>query len=64
YNTSSFANSSKYRQDVYRVLKLELGPLYIGLRHFIDKVFGSVAGLETAFEAVFNKCMGGSNLLF
>lgn len=64
HNTSSFANSSEYRQDVDRVLKLELGPLYVGLRHFRKTFFGSVAGLEAASEAVFKKCKEGSSPLF
>lgn len=64
HNTSSFANSSEYRTDVDRVLKLELGPLYVGLYRFHETYFGRVAGLETASEAVFQKCMEGSNPLF
>ncbi|KAL6852514.1 hypothetical protein ACO1O0_007060 [Amphichorda felina] len=64
HNTSSFANSSEYRQDVDRVLKLELGPLYVGLRDFRKTYFGSVTGLEAASEAVFEKCMEGSSPLF
>jgi hypothetical protein len=64
HNTSSFANSSEYRQDVDRVLKLELGPLYVGLRRFRETFFGGVANLETASEAIFKKCMKGSNPLF
>jgi len=64
HNTSSFANSSEYRQDVDRVLKLELGPLYVGLPRFRETYFGRVAGLETAAEAVFKDCLGGSNPLF
>ena len=63
-STSSFVNSSEYRQDVDGVLKLELGPLYVGLRHFHKKFFGSVRGLETASKAVFKKCKEGSSPLF
>ena len=33
HKTSSFANSSEYRQDIDRVLRSELGPLYVGLPH-------------------------------
>jgi len=43
---------------------LELGPLYVGLRRFREIYFGRVAGLETASEAVFKKCIEGSNPLF
>ncbi|KAH7016319.1 uncharacterized protein B0I36DRAFT_254039 [Microdochium trichocladiopsis] len=64
HNTSSFANSSEGRKDVDRVLKLELGPLYVGLPRFYETYFGRVAGLETAAEAVFKECKGGSNPLF
>ncbi|KAH7025306.1 uncharacterized protein B0I36DRAFT_417596 [Microdochium trichocladiopsis] len=64
HNTSSFANSSEGRKDVDRVLKLELGPLYIGLPRFCETYFGRVAGLERAAEAVFKECKGGSNPLF
>ena len=64
HNTSSFANSSEYRQDVDRVLRLELGSLYVGLRHFRETYFGGVTGLEVASKAVFKKCMEGSNPLF
>ncbi|KAI1322072.1 hypothetical protein F5Y16DRAFT_413488 [Xylariaceae sp. FL0255] len=63
-NTSSFANSSEHRKYVDAMLKEELGPMYVGLRNFHKTFFGSVAGLETASEAAFKKCMGGSNLLF
>lgn len=64
HKTSSFANSLEYRQDVDRVLKLELGPLYVGLPEFRKTYFGRVAGLETASEAVFKKCTEGSHPLF
>ncbi|KAH7016041.1 uncharacterized protein B0I36DRAFT_425519 [Microdochium trichocladiopsis] len=64
HNTSSFANSSEGRKDVDRVLKLELGPLYVGLPRFCETYFGRVAGLETAAAAVFKECMGGSSPLF
>jgi len=64
HNTSSFANSSESRQGVDKVLKLELGPLYVGLPRFRETYFGGVAGLETAAEAVFKEFMGGGNPLF
>ncbi|POS80445.1 hypothetical protein DHEL01_v201144 [Diaporthe helianthi] len=64
HKTSSFANSLEYRQDVDRVLKLELGLLYVGLPKFRSTYFGRVAGLETASEAVFKNCTEGSNPLF
>ncbi|EJT68062.1 hypothetical protein GGTG_14359 [Gaeumannomyces tritici R3-111a-1] len=64
HNTGSFANSSEYRQDVDRVLRLELGPLYVGLPGFREVFFGRVAGLHAASKAVLEKCMEGSNPLF
>lgn len=53
--TSSFANSPEYRQDVDRVLKSELWPLYVGLPHFYSTSFGGVSGLQTASNAFFIK---------
>ena len=47
-----------------KVLKSELDPLYIGLRRLRETYFGGVAGLETASEIVFKKCVEGSNPLF
>lgn len=63
-NTSSFVNSSEYRQNVDAVLKLELGPLYVGLLNFRESFFGGVPDLETASQAVFLKCAEGDNPLF
>ncbi|KAL2187716.1 hypothetical protein L209DRAFT_708640 [Thermothelomyces heterothallicus CBS 203.75] len=64
YNTSSFANSSEYHQYMDKVLKAELGPIYIGIPRFCETYFGGVAGLEAASKAVFHKCTEGSNPLF
>ncbi|KAL8303375.1 hypothetical protein RB601_003674 [Gaeumannomyces tritici] len=64
HSTGSFANSSEYRQDVDRVLRSELGPLYVRLPGFREAFFGRVAGLHTASEAVLKKCTEGSNPLF
>ena len=47
-----------------KVLRLELGSLYVGLPHFRETYFEGVAGLEAASEAVFGKCKEGSNPLF
>ncbi len=63
-NTSSFANSSEHRKYVDVVLKEEIGPIYVGLCNFHETFFGDVAGLETASEAVLQKCIQGSNPLF
>ncbi|KAK5652988.1 hypothetical protein OQA88_9468 [Cercophora sp. LCS_1] len=64
HNTSSFANSSEYHKDIDRVLRNELGALYVGLPRFYEVFFGQVAGLETASKAVFEKCTQGSEPLF
>ncbi|KAK5660714.1 hypothetical protein OQA88_12079 [Cercophora sp. LCS_1] len=56
HNTGSFANSSEYRKDVDRVLRNELGVIYVGLPRFYQTFFGRVADLGTASEAVFEKC--------
>jgi hypothetical protein len=64
HKISSFANSSEYRQDVDRVLKSELGPLYVGLPHFRSTFFGGIEGLQSASDAVFKRCIEGSDALF
>ncbi|OAA41678.1 serine/threonine-protein kinase Sgk2 [Metarhizium rileyi] len=63
-NTSSFVNSSELRQDVDRVLKQELGPLYVGIPNFYDTFFKGVLDLEIVAETVFSKCTKGDNPLF
>lgn len=64
HKTSSFANSSEYRQDIDRVLKSELGALYIGIPHFHSTFFGGISGLQSASHAVFKRCTEGENALF
>jgi hypothetical protein len=64
HNTSGFANSSEYRKDVDRVLRDELGAMYVRLPRFHETFFGRVTGLEAASEAVFKKCIEGSEPLF
>jgi len=49
---------------VDRVLKLELGPLYVGLPEFRNTYFRRMAGLKAASEAVFKNCTDGSHPLF
>jgi hypothetical protein len=63
-STGGFANSSEYRKDVDRVLREELGVMYVGLPRFLETFFGAVPGLESACEAVFKKCVEGDNPLF
>ncbi|RAH68883.1 protein kinase family protein [Aspergillus aculeatinus CBS 121060] len=62
-NTSAFANSSDYRQDVDRVLKAEFGVLYVGLAGFTERFFGNIAGLEVAAGAVLAQCREGEEQL-
>lgn len=63
-NTSSFANSTKHRKYVDSVLKEELGQLYVGIPGFFDAYFGSVPGLKSVAQAVFDKCKEGDNPLY
>ncbi|KAJ5465921.1 hypothetical protein N7530_009708 [Penicillium desertorum] len=64
HKTSSFVNSSEYRQDVNRVLKSELGPLYIGLPDFRSIFFRGVSSLQSVSDTVFEKYTKGRNTLF
>ncbi|PVH98640.1 hypothetical protein DM02DRAFT_681826 [Periconia macrospinosa] len=64
YNTGSFANSTEHRKYVDGVLKEELGQLYVGVPGFFDAYFGSVPGLKSVAQAVFDKCKEGNNPLF
>ncbi|KAF3768445.1 hypothetical protein M406DRAFT_250425 [Cryphonectria parasitica EP155] len=64
YTTSGIMNSSEKREEVDRILKLELGPLYVDVPSFSETYFGQVAGLEAGSKAVFKKCVEGSNPLF
>lgn len=61
HKTSSFANSSECRQDIDRVLKSELGPLYIGFQDFRLIFLGGIDGLEAASDAVFKRCTEGTD---
>ncbi|KAF1976060.1 hypothetical protein BU23DRAFT_588261 [Bimuria novae-zelandiae CBS 107.79] len=64
HNTGSFANSTEHRKYVDGVLKEELGQLYVGVPGFFDAYFGSVPGLESVAQAVFDKCKEGDNPLY
>ncbi|KAH8754110.1 serine/threonine-protein kinase Sgk2 [Diaporthe sp. PMI_573] len=63
-NTSSFVNSSEFRDNVDPVLKLEAKNFYAGLPDFHKTFFGDVPDLDTVSEAVFGRCTGGENPLF
>jgi hypothetical protein len=52
-NTGSFLNSSEHRQDVNKVLKLELGLLYVGIPRFYDIFFTRVADLNISLGTLF-----------
>ncbi|KAF1970865.1 hypothetical protein BU23DRAFT_510832 [Bimuria novae-zelandiae CBS 107.79] len=64
HNTGSFANSTEHRKYVDGVLKEELGQLYVGVPGFFDAYFGSVPGLESVAQAVFDKCKEGDIPLY
>ncbi|KAH7304473.1 hypothetical protein B0I35DRAFT_445302 [Stachybotrys elegans] len=64
HSTAGFANSSEYRKDVDRVLKEELGAMYVGLPRFHETFFGAVPELDRASETVFKKCLEGDDPLF
>ncbi|KAJ5723663.1 hypothetical protein N7488_001698 [Penicillium malachiteum] len=64
HTTSSLVNSSEFRQDVDRILKFELGPLYVGLPNFCDTFFGRVPNLMAAAESVFRRCREGKDPIF
>ncbi|TWU76319.1 hypothetical protein ED733_005849 [Metarhizium rileyi] len=63
-NTSGIINSSEYRRDVDRILKFELGSLYVGIPCFYEAFFGGIPNLKTTSEVVFQKCQEGENPLF
>lgn len=63
-STAGFANSSEYRKNVDRVLKEELGTLYVGMPGFYETFFGAVLNLKSASQAVFKKCTEGDDPLF
>lgn len=63
-NTSGIINSSEFRRDVDRILRVELGPLYAGLPNFYEAFFGGVSNIKTTSEVVFQKCQEGENPLF
>ncbi|KAJ2906934.1 hypothetical protein MKZ38_009797 [Zalerion maritima] len=62
-NTNSFANSSEYRRDVDKVLKEELGSMFVGIPGFHERFFGGVAELDTVSELVFKRCVKGDKPL-
>ena len=64
HNTGSFANSTEHRKYVDGVLKEELGQLYVDVPGFFKAYFGSVPGLKSVAQAVFNRCKEGDNPLY
>ncbi|UPX14634.1 uncharacterized protein EKO05_0005111 [Ascochyta rabiei] len=63
-NTGSFANSTEHRKHVDGVLKEELGQLYVGVPGYFKAFFGDVPGLESAAQAVLDKCQEGESPLY
>ncbi|PYH64776.1 protein kinase family protein [Aspergillus vadensis CBS 113365] len=64
HNTSSFATLSEHRQYIDRILKAEVGSLYVGIPQFHAAFFGCVRGLQEASQAVFQRCRECTNPLF
>lgn len=64
HSTAGFAKSSEYCKDVDRVLKEELGAMYVGIPEFYKIFFGAIPDLELASTAVFKKCVEGDDQLF
>lgn len=64
HKTSSLVNTSEFRRDVDKVLSTELDPDRVDVCQLHDAYFRGVAGLDTASEAVFNKCLEGNDPLF
>ncbi|KGO36751.1 hypothetical protein PEX1_010440 [Penicillium expansum] len=64
HKASNFANSSEHSQDFDRILKSQLGIMYVGLSHLRSTFFGGVCGLQTGSEPVFQRCTGDRNALF
>ncbi|KAH7340008.1 hypothetical protein BKA66DRAFT_564240 [Pyrenochaeta sp. MPI-SDFR-AT-0127] len=58
HSTGSIVNSSERRIQVDKVLKEELGPMYVDVPDFSEAFFGQVAGLGPAAQAVFDKSAG------
>ncbi|KAK1146148.1 hypothetical protein N8T08_003238 [Aspergillus melleus] len=64
HTTSSFVHSSEPRRDVDRILKSELGPLYVGIPNICETFFGSVPDLEATAIEVLRRCTEGEDPLF
>ncbi|KAJ5702801.1 hypothetical protein N7488_010349 [Penicillium malachiteum] len=64
HKTSSFANSSEYRQDIDGVLKSESDSLYVRLSSFRSKFFDNIDGLSAASNTVFKRCTKDTNPFF
>lgn len=63
-NTGSFVNSFERRQFMEKILKQELGSLYVGVPNFLDTFSRSVTDLKVASDTVFRKCIEGVDPLF
>ncbi|QUC20273.1 uncharacterized protein UV8b_04514 [Ustilaginoidea virens] len=63
-STGSIVNSSELRDDVSKILREELGPLYVGVSGLHDAILRSVPTLDTASEIAFRECIKGDSPLF
>ncbi|KAI1910566.1 hypothetical protein LOZ12_004500 [Ophidiomyces ophidiicola] len=63
-NTGSFANSSELRSNMDRMLREELGTLYIDIPQFYDAFFGDIPELQANAQAVFERCKEGEEPMF
>ncbi|QSZ28593.1 hypothetical protein DSL72_003092 [Monilinia vaccinii-corymbosi] len=64
HNTSGIVNSSERRKDIDKLLKRELGMIYVDVPEFYEKFFGGVAKLKTTSQSFFEKCNKGMDPSF
>ncbi|KAI1109557.1 hypothetical protein F5Y14DRAFT_444609 [Nemania sp. NC0429] len=62
--TSSVVNSSEKRDQMDKLLSDELGVMYVDVPDFYEAFWGGIPQLETASEAIFQKCTQGTQPLF
>ncbi|KAI1260709.1 hypothetical protein F5Y18DRAFT_245062 [Xylariaceae sp. FL1019] len=64
YRTSSIVNSSERRDHMDKVLRDELGVMYVDVPNFYEAFFGDIPSLETASVEIFQKCTDDAEPLF
>ncbi|KAI1181464.1 hypothetical protein F5B17DRAFT_436763 [Nemania serpens] len=57
YRTSSVVNSSELRVNIDRILRDELGVIYVDVPNFYEAFFGNIPDLERASTEIFQKCI-------